>query len=110
MIKTLWNDGGANLGQRLQQLGVNLPTGFPLLGWTSYQLISFPNSEVERQCKRSLEALQCVPNTAGSFVVPSVVNTNNLCVRVAMVQNNWATCFPFGINAAQGNVGTACNN
>ncbi|KAF8240454.1 hypothetical protein L208DRAFT_1384543 [Tricholoma matsutake] len=107
-VKTLWNDGGANLGERLAQLGVTLPTGFPQQGWTSYQLISFPNSEVERQCKRSLEALQCRSNATGSYVVPAFVDTTNLCVRVAMGQNYWATCFPNGVNAAQGGVGTAC--
>ncbi|KAF8238098.1 hypothetical protein L208DRAFT_1388049 [Tricholoma matsutake] len=109
-IKTLWNDGGENLGQRLVELGVPLPTGFPLQNWTSYKLISFPNSEVEQQCKRSLELLQCQSNATGSYVVPAFVNVNstNLCIRVATGQNYWATCFPVKVDAAGGEVGTVC--
>ena len=107
-MKTLWNDGGASLGQRLSDLGVALPAGFPLQNWATYQLISFPNSEVEQQCKRSLEARRCIKDSFGSFVVPSVVNSNKLCVSVAMTEGNWATCYPAKVNAVNGTVGTGC--
>ena len=110
MKKTLWNDAedGAKLGERLKNLKVTLPTGFPEQGWTSYKFISIPKSEVEQQCKQSLKTLNCAPGMDGAYVVPSVVNKNNLCVRVAMTGNKWATCYPADVNAMSKPIGSPC--
>jgi hypothetical protein len=90
-------------------LGVALPAGFPLTGWTSYKLIIENDPEVQEQCTTALKDYKCQLNSAGSYVVPAGVGTNNLCVRVAMgAADNWKTCFPDGINAAAGAVGAAC--
>ena len=91
--------------ERLAQLGVAPSDGFspargPLrVSWFLTLTHDQKSSDDSASCpSRHFNVYQTRP--VRSYVVPAVVSLNNLCVRVAMVSNNWATCYPFGVDSA----------
>jgi hypothetical protein len=88
-VKTLWNDHGQDVGDRLLQFHpgpvIQVPAIFPQFGWTSYTI-----HDIQAICQDVMNYVQCIPPPripGRRPVAPQLVVDNNgdlTCIKLVL--------------------------